>query len=75
VRCPKCGTSLVAAVRPRVALQLLLAQSPFETWTLPDDARERGTGPAITVAELDVLRAELARNDVVEVLRATLDAA
>ena len=75
VRCPGCQRSIVAAVRPRVALQLLLAQAPFETWSLPADECEHGTGPAISIAELEQLHADLERADVVELLRATLPAA
>jgi len=58
-----------------VALQLLLAHAPFETWSLTVDEREVGTGPAITVGDLEGLRHDLERSDVVELLRAALDAA
>jgi len=62
-------------VRSKVALQLLLAHAPFETWSLPVESRETGTGPAVTVDDLEQLRHDLERTDVVELLRATLDAA
>jgi hypothetical protein len=54
---------------------LLLAQSPFETWSLPIEALEQGTGPAISVVDLATLRCDLEQADVVDQLKATLDAA
>ncbi len=75
VRCPSCEGCVVATLRPRVALQLLLAQAPIETWSLPADEREGGGAlPPVTLAHLVALRADLDRDDVVDALRATLDA-
>jgi hypothetical protein len=75
VRCPNCRCWIVNGVRPRVVLQLLLAQAEFETWSLPSAECEHGTGPAISIADLAELRADLNKTNVVELLRAMLDAA
>jgi len=72
VRCPSCERWMLASMRPRVALQLLLARAPFEAWSLPDSARECGHGEPVSIYELPQLRADLARIDVVDVLRASL---
>ena len=62
-------------IRPtRVALQLLLAQAPFEAWSLPACAREGGDGNVVGNADLEQLRADLDRVDIVDALRAALDA-
>ena len=73
VRCPSCRCWIHAPVRPRVALQLLLAQAPFEAWSLPACERERGDGNVVGNADLEQLRADLDRVDIVDAFRAALD--
>ncbi len=58
---------------PRVAFQLLLAQSPFETWALPAGEREHGSGAVVSLRDLASLRRDLERTDAIEQLRAELD--
>lgn len=73
VRCPSCRCWTHAPLRPRVALQLLLAQAPFEAWSLPACQREHGDGRVVSAADLEQLHADLARVDIVDALRASLD--
>ncbi|HEY3831375.1 MAG TPA: hypothetical protein VGO03_03730 [Acidimicrobiia bacterium] len=73
VRCPSCRCWIHAPVRLRVALQLLLAQAPFEAWSLSAREREHGDGNVVSVADLEQLRTDLDRTDIVEALRASLD--